>query len=405
LNDQLKVERSETKLVRHLKNPRPAEVPLRRHLLLLTLALLLTGSFSLAHAQGKTGKVRTTLDVYVIDVEGGNAVLFVSPSGESILMDTGNVPPGAVRDAGRIMAAVRDAGLTQIDHLIITHWHGDHFGGLAELAPQIPIREFIDHGPNVQPGQAADDFLQNTYPKLIANARHTVAKPGDKIHMAGVDVLVVTSAGQVIKTPLPGAGKPNPYCSDFKPGESNAEDPQSVGIHITFGKFRAVHLGDLTKNKEFELMCPNNRLGTVDVLLGLHHGQASSNSPVMVHALHPLVAVMNDGTRKGGEPETMQTVHSSPGLEDLWQLHFSLLSGQEYTQPGMFIANTVDDPQPAMPIAPMPAPQPGPGAPPPPAHNGAAYWIKLSAQPNGSFTVTNTRNGFSKTYKPSPGPS
>ena len=120
----------------------------------------------------------------------------------------------------------------------------------------------------------------------------------------------------------------------------------SVGIYITFGKFRTVHLGDLTKNKEFELMCPKNRLGTVDVLLGLHHGQASSNSPVLVHALHPRVAIMNDGTRKGGEPETMQTVHSSPGLEDLWQMHFSLLSGQEYTEPGMFIANTTDDPQP-----------------------------------------------------------
>jgi competence protein ComEC len=378
---------------------------LRRHLLLLALTLLLAGSLSLAHAQEKTGKARTTLDIYVIDVEGGNAVLFVGPSGESLLMDTGNVAPGAVRDAGRIMAAVHDAGLTQIDHLIVTHWHGDHFGGLAELAPQIPIREFIDHGPNVQPGAAADEFLQKTYPQLITNAKHTVAKPGDKIRMGGVDVLVVASAGEIIKTPLPGGGKLNPECANFKPGENNAEDPQSVGIHITFGKFRAVHLGDLTKNKEFELMCPNNRLGTVDVLLGLHHGQASSNSPVMVHALHPRVAIMNDGTRKGGEPETMQTIHSSPGLEDLWQLHFSLLSGQEYTQPGMFIANTVDDPQPAMPIAPTPAPQPGPGTLPPPAHNGAAYWIKLSAQPNGSFTVTNTRNGFSKTYKSSGGQS
>ena len=121
------------------------------------------------------GQARKGLDVYVIDVEGGNAVLFVSPSGESLLMDTGNVPPGAQRDAGRIVAAAKDAGLKQIDHLIITHWHGDHFGGLAELAPQIPIKEFIDHGPNVQPGQAADDFLKNTYPKLTANAKHTVA--------------------------------------------------------------------------------------------------------------------------------------------------------------------------------------------------------------------------------------
>jgi hypothetical protein len=147
-------------------------------------------------------------------------------------------------------------------------------------------------------------------------------------------------------------------------------------------------------------MCPNNRIGAVDVLLGLHHGQASSNSEVMVHALHPRVAIMNDGTRKGGEPEVMKTVHSSPGLEDLWQLHFSVLSGQEYTVPGMFIANTIDEQPTALPIAPIAAPQPGPGAPPPPAHNGTAYWIKLSARQDGSFTVLNARNGFSKTYTP-----
>ena len=141
-----------------------------------------------------------TLNVYIIDVEGGNATLFVSPSHESLLIDTGNAGAGAVRDAGRIMDAVKDAGLTQIDHLIITHWHGDHFGGLAELASKIPIKEFIDHGPNVQPGEAADTFLQKTYAPLIAKAKHTVAKPGDKIAMAGVDVRVVTSAGQTIKT-------------------------------------------------------------------------------------------------------------------------------------------------------------------------------------------------------------
>jgi beta-lactamase superfamily II metal-dependent hydrolase len=347
-------------------------------------------------AQTRTG--RTTLDIYVVDVEGGNSVLFVSPSGESVLIDTGNVAPGAVRDAERIMAAVKDAGVTQIDHLIITHWHGDHFGGLAELAARIPIKQFIDHGPNVQPGAAADEFLQKTYPALYAKAAHTVVKPCDKIPVAGLDWLIVASAGQVLKTPLPGAGKPNPYCSEFKPGDSNAEDPQSVGSLITFGEFRTIHLGDLTKNKEFELMCPNNPIGTVDLLLGLHHGQATSNSVVVVHALRPRVAIMNDGTRKGGEPETMQTVHSSPGLEDLWQMHFSLLSGQEYTAPGMFIANTVDDEPASMPIAPITAPAPGPGVPPPPQHNGTAYWIKVSAQANGTFTVTNARNSFTKTY-------
>ena len=160
-----------------------------------------------------------------------------------------------------------------------------------------------------------------------------------------------------------------------------------------------VILGDLTKNNEFELVCPNNRIGAVDVLLGLHHGQDTSTSEVLVHAVHPRVAIMNNGTRKGGQPEVMKTVHSSPGLEDLWQLHFSLLSGQEYTVPGMFIANTTDDQQTAMPVAPTPAPGPGPGTPPAPVHKGAAYWIKLSAQEDGSFTVTNARNGFGKTYR------
>jgi competence protein ComEC len=359
----------------------------------LTLSAL---SLAVAVAHSQNAK---TLDVYVIDVEGGNATLFVSPAHESLLIDTGNAGAAAMRDAGRILDATKDAGLQQIDHLITTHWHGDHFGGMAELAAKIPIREFIDHGPNTQPGELADTFLQKTYPGLYAQSTHRVVKPGDRIRMTGMEVLVVTSAGEVISKPLPGAGKPNPYCASYKPGMNNAEDPQSVGVYVTYGKFRTTHLGDLTKNKEFELMCPNNRIGAVEVLLGLHHGQASSNSPVLVHALHPRVAIMNDGSRKGGEPEVMQTVHSSPGLEDLWQLHFSQLSGQEYTVPGMFIANTIDEPQAAMPIEPIAAPQPGPGATPPPAHNGRAYWIKLSAQADGSFTVTNTRNGFTKTYR------
>jgi beta-lactamase superfamily II metal-dependent hydrolase len=339
-----------------------------------------------------------TLDIYIVDVEGGNATLFVSPSGESVLIDSGNAGAAAVRDAERIMAAVKDARLTRIDNLITTHWHGDHFGGMAELAARVPIMSFIDHGPNVQRGAAADGFLQTTYPQLYAKARHTVAKAGTRIPVAGLDVLVVTSAGETTKVALPGAGGVNPHCASFKPGENNAEDPMSVGTYVRFGKFRTIHLGDLTKNKEFELMCPTNRIGTVDVLLGLHHGVDTSNSEVLVHALRPRVAIMNNGTRKGGQPEVMNTLHSSPGLEDLWQVHFSQLSGQEYTVPGMFIANLLDEPLAAMPVAPISAPPPGPEAPPAPVHNGTAYWIKVSAQADGSFTVTNGRNGFSKIY-------
>jgi competence protein ComEC len=371
-----------------------------------SIAFLLALALWVAFPAAETRTVRT-LDIYVVDVEGGNATLFVSPSGESMLIDSGNAGAAAVRDAERIMAAVKDAGLTQIDNLITTHWHGDHFGGMAELAARVPIRNFIDHGPNVQPGAAADEFLRKTYPDLYARAKHTVVKPGNKISVAGLDVLVVASAGETIRTALPGAGRANSYCASFKPGENNAEDPMSVATYVTFGQFRTIHLGDLTRNKEFELMCPNNRIGTVEVLLGLHHGVDSSNSEVLVHALRPRVAIMNNGTRKGGQVEVMKTLHSSPGLEDLWQMHFSQLSGQEYTVPGMFIANLLDEPSAAMPVAPISAPPPGPDAPPAPVHNGRAYWIKVSARTDGSFTVTNARNGFSKSYstrvKPGPG--
>jgi competence protein ComEC len=366
---------------------------------LLTLLFALACAQAFAAAQAPGGK---TLDIYVVDVEGGNATLFVSPSGESLLIDSGNAGAAAVRDAERILAAAKEAGLTQIDHLITTHWHGDHYGGMAELAARIPIRDFIDHGANAQPAAATDEFLQKTYPQLYAKGTHSVAMPGTRIPVAGVEVRVIASAGQTLTAALPGAGQANPYCAGFKPGDNNAEDPMSVGTYISFGRFRTMHLGDLTKNKEFQLMCPNNRVGGVDVLLGLHHGQDTSNSEVLVHAVHPRVAIVNNGTRKGGQPDVMRTLHSSPGLEDVWQMHFSELSGQEYTVPGIFIANILDEPSAAMPVAPMSPPQPGSGAPAAPVHNGRAYWIKLSARTDGSFTVTNARNGFSKTYKAAP---
>jgi len=162
-----------------------------------TLALcfvVLLLAVALPAGQARPGK---TFDIYVVDVEGGNATLFVSPSGESLLSDTGNGGAAATRDADRIMAAVADAGLKQIDHLVTTHYHGDHFGAMAEVARRIPIRHFIDHGANVQPNPGTDAFLQKVYPELYAKARHTVVKPGDRIDLGAVDVRVVTSAGQV----------------------------------------------------------------------------------------------------------------------------------------------------------------------------------------------------------------
>ena len=332
-------------------------------------------------AQSRASK---TLDIYVVDVEGGNATLVVAPSGESALIDTGNGGPASVRDADRIMAAIKDAGVTQIDALVTSHWHNDHMGSMAELARRLPIRHYLDHGPNVQPADAIDEFMQKIYPGLTAKSKHTVVKGGDTLPMNGVDWRIVTAGRQMIAKALPGAGAANPYCAGFAPhtvnpvsGQpvGNTEDEHSVGSHVTFGQFRALYLADFPWNNEHELMCPANRLGTVDFLLVSRHGQHSSNSPALVHAVRPRVAVINNGIRKGGQPETMRVLYASPRLEDIWQVHVAQLSGQEYAVPEMFVANIVEDPQ-----------------------HGPAHWIKVSAQQNGAFTVTNSRNGFSKTY-------
>ena len=366
----------------------------RRLSLLALLALSLVASGPSLQSQ-----TSDALNIYVVDVEGGNATLFVTPSGESMLIDTGNGGANADRDVSRIMEAVEDAGLRQIDHLITTHWHGDHYGGMSELATRIPINHYIDHGPTVEDNEAVQAFIAGEYRDLYGAARRTVVEPGDEVPLNDIEVKVMASAGEVTRQALPGAGAPNPYCSAFEPqAEDLGDNAQSVGVHLTFGEFRALQLGDLTVNKEFELMCPANPIGSVDLYIVSHHGLNTSNSQVLVHGVEPRVAIMNNGTRKGGTPDAMTTLHTAPRLQDLWQLHFSVLSGQDYTVPGVFIANVVDDQPDAMPLAPMPPPRRGSNAGPPPVHSGPANWIKVEARRDGTFTVTNSRNGFTKSY-------
>jgi beta-lactamase superfamily II metal-dependent hydrolase len=362
----------------------------------IRVLLVLAVASTVASAQSPDGDV---LSIYLVDVEGGGATLYVSPAGESMLIDTGNGGANADRDVSRIMAAVEDAGLERIDHLLTTHWHGDHYGGLAELATRIPIGHYIDHGPTIEDNEGVQAFIGGPYRELHGAASRTVVVPGDAVPLSGVDVRVMASAGAVIDDPLPGAGEPNPYCADFERyPEDLGDNGQSAGVHLQFGSFRALHLGDLTANKEFELMCPNNPIGSVDLYVVSHHGLNTSNAQVLVHGVAPRVAIMNNGTRKGGTPDTMTTLHTAPRLQDLWQLHFSVLSGQEYTVPGVFIANPFDDQPDAMPLAPVPPPRRGSNAAPPPVHSGPAHWIKVEARRDGAFTVTNSRNGFSKSY-------
>ena len=315
-------------------------------------------------------QVQKPLDIYFIDVEGGQATLVASPSGESMLIDTG-WPGFDGRDAGRIVATAKQAGISKIDYLVITHYHTDHAGGVPQLAARMPVRTFVDHGPTVEQGDAPAKLF-SAYTEERAKGRHLQVKPGDKIPIAGVDVQVVAAGDEAIAQPVAGAGAPNPLCAQFKAKDPDpSENARSVGTLLTFGRFRLIDLGDLTWNKEHDLVCPNNRLGTVDVYLTTHHGLDQSGAPVLVHALNPRVAVMNNGARKGGSPAAWQVVRSSPALEDLWQLHYAVEGGRDHNVAEPFIANMDES---------------------------TSHGIRISARADGSFTVTNGRNGQSKTY-------
>lgn len=313
-----------------------------------------------------------TLDIYFVDVEGGQATLIVSSSKQSLLVDTG-WPGLNSRDANRIAAAAKKAGVKEIDYLLITHYHSDHVGGVPQLVAKLHVKTFVDHGVSVEHGGEADR-LYHAYLKARDAGSHLEVKPGDKIPVKGLDVTVLAAAGATISSPFPGAGQPNPECVNVKPREADpSENAQSVGILIQYGSFRMIDLGDLTWNKENELVCPNNKIGTVDLYLTTHHGLNESNSPAIVRALHPRLAIMNNGPHKGGSPEAWETVHSSPGLEDLWQVHYAVSAGHDHNVPEAMIAN-VDE------------------------KNDAGDWLRVSADENGKMTVYNSRNKYQKTY-------
>lgn len=346
------------------------------------------------------GPASKSLQVYVIDTEGGKATLYVAPGGQTVLVDSGN--PGG-RDTDRIMAALSDAGAEKIDYLVSTHYHVDHVGGLQELAGRIPIDTFVDHGATVEgPVTALREQVpgfQVAYAALHAKAKHLVVKAGDRLPVTGLDWRIVSSAGEVLTTPLPGAGKRNPACAGFKNAIDAAtwrdpEDDQSVGSLVSLGKFRMIDLGDLLWDKAVALMCPSNTIGDLDVYLVTGHGADVCSADPLVHTLHPRTAVMYNGTRKGGGVTAMQGVWRSPGLEDFWQLHWSYNGGLELNAAGLFIAN-MDDPATLAGVLTAPPQGRGRGG---AAAHAPAYWIKISAQPDGTFTIANSRNGFTKTY-------
>ncbi|MCC6363855.1 MAG: MBL fold metallo-hydrolase [Bryobacterales bacterium] len=307
------------------------------------------------------------LDIFFVDVEGGQATLLVTPAGESLLVDTG-WPGFNNRDANRIAAAAAKAGVKQIDYLIITHFHTDHVGGIEQLAAKMPIKHVVDHGSSVETGASAEK-LYKSYEDVAAKGKRITVKPGDKLPLKGLLVEILAAHG----VPTTRPGKPNPLCAGVQQkAEDKSENARSVGTLVTFGKFRFLDMGDLTWNKELELVCPENRIGKVDVYLTTHHGLDASGPAALVHAIAPRVAIMNNGEKKGGTPPAWKVVKSSPGLLDLWQLHYSAAGAGDANADDKMIAN--------------------------PKGEDPGNYIEIQAQSNGKFTVTNSRNGFSKSY-------
>ena len=329
------------------------------------LVLLLCLSAAPAWAKG--------LAIYFIDVEGGQSTLIVTPDGQSLLIDAG-FGRGS-RDPDRILAAARDAGLERIDYMMVTHFHGDHVGGIPELASRIPIITYVDYGGPMGTIYGNDRMTVRSFAQY-EQARnlggHHVPRPGGRLPLTGVDATFVSSGGALITSPLPGGGEANDGCANLEDHpEDGTENFRSLGIVLKFGAFTFVDVGDLSGKTLQKLVCPMNMLGAASVYLISHHGDYDSDGPAMYRALKPRVAVMNNGVTKGGDPQTFRTVHAQSGL-DLWQLHASQRPDAQ-NAPDDFIANLDDK-------------------------DGDGNWIKLNANTDGSFIVTNGRTGFTRSY-------
>jgi competence protein ComEC len=314
---------------------------------------------------------RADLLIYAIDVEGGQATLLVSPSGGSLLVDTG-WPGNNGRDAERIQEAMKDARITRIDKVLITHFHTDHVGGVPNLVEHVKVGEFLDHGVNREDSDVTRKDFAN-YVKAVGGTPRRTVHPGDTVDISGLTINVLTADGEHISKIPEIKPEPNSYCASEPKWElDQTENPRSSGILVRFGSFSFLDLGDLTKPKEIELVCPSNPIGHVSLYLVNHHGFNQSNSRAFVDAIHPQVAIMDNGAHKAGSPEAWQTVHQSPGLQDLWMLHTAEDSDAAHNSAEELIAN--------------------------PKGDGDGHWLKVLARKDGSFSVTNSRTGQTKNY-------
>ena len=314
-----------------------------------------------------------TLDIYWIDVEGGASTLIVTPQGQSVLMDAGYGGFGD-RDASRIEHVVtKEAGLTRLDYVLISHYHADHVGGLAALSKRVEVGAFIDHGESVEKAAAGASSLGDQY-RVLAGTRRRTVKPGERLPLTGVELVIVAAHSQFLTAPIADAAS-NPLCASFEAQpEDTGENGRSLGYLLRAGKFEFVNLGDLSWNFQHRLACPVNLLGKIDLFQVTHHGVRDDVLPQQMWAMAPTVAVMNNGPTKGAGSVAVEAVLRSPGLEDLWSLHRAVNNDAAHNAPERLTANLGDS-------------DGCPGA-----------WIRARVDEAGTYTLTNSRNRYSKTY-------
>ncbi|MFO0959630.1 MAG: MBL fold metallo-hydrolase [Isosphaeraceae bacterium] len=313
--------------------------------------LLLSLAIALFAADGPAPSEPKGLDIYFIDVMGGAATLVVTPERESILIDSG-WPGLEDRDPKRIEHVLKDvAGLDHLDHLVTTHWHTDHYGGVEGLAKRLRIDHFWDRGlpdptaPNgdkvkYPDGPRADDKLGIAYRKASEGKRQAV-KAGDKLPLKGsIEAIVLAASGEVI-TPTDPSGPANPLCAEALPDQpvDGSDNARSIVLRFRLGKFAFLDCGDLTWNVEKKLVCPRDLIGPIDLYQVTHHGMDISNHPTLLRTIAPTVAIMNNGPRKGGAPNTVKLLKSLPSLRAAYQLHKNAQTGPDENTEASKIAN------------------------------------------------------------------